>query len=205
MTSGASRPSRARRGGRPRPRLGTPGPRANDLARRAGRARCATSTSESAQAAGVLNPISNSLKISVENVWKRRISNVPNSASRIRADDEASAEQRRPNLLEHGAEERERRACCRASRATSSRSGSALRSAAATGQVDQRVAAGRHHEHRAPEAVDARRERVPAEPEHEVGDGERQDEQDRPRAAGTAGRSARCTRRPRRRSRPRRA
>ncbi len=48
------------------------------------------------------------------------------------------------------------------------------------GQIDERVAAERHHEHRAPVAGHAGRDRDPAVAEHEVRHRERQHEHDRP-------------------------
>ena len=79
------------------------------------------------------NPIWNSVKISVVNVWKRRISKVPNSASRI------SATSREPprtagRIWWIVTRQNARNRPSPSTRATSSRSGSALRRAAATGR-----------------------------------------------------------------------
>ena len=67
-------------------------------------------------------------------------------------------------------------------------------------QVDERVGAERHHDRRAQQRREPRRERVPRVADDEVGDRHRQHQQDSPQRAARAARSARSATRHRSRS-----
>ena len=112
------------------------------------------------------------------------------------------AEQRRPDLVQRHAEERPQPPAPEPARdVLEARVGAPQRRR--DRQVDERVAAERHHEHRSPVPVHGGVDRDPAVGDHEVRHRQRQHEHDRPEAPPGQVRSARRTRRLRRRS-PRR-
>ena len=103
----------------------------------------------------------------------------PRCLTKSKATGNAAAEQRGPDLRQHDAPERREAAGPQTA-------GDLVQGAVRTaqrggdGQVDQRIEAERHHQHRAAEPVHGRAQRRPRVAGDEVGDGQRQQHEDPP-------------------------